>query len=335
VQLEGPIGNGASDVDLASALSDHTVWETEEAGDLAVVLSHFNPCGYRQPVLNLLSTLDHLASLHALVYLVYLGFPGRPDPLRLSTQLRDRVRIAVCETSTVWFHKESLWNYGVRNLVPPEIDKILLLDADVHFVGDDPLGQVSERLERDPAVQPFAEVTYLDALGIATGTRASVGYAMSSGWADATEPRRYRAGLGIALRREFWTATRGLYLAPVGGGDTLLCAALTGRWRDLEQEFLAQSASSWERYRWWAQEVEAWSSGALGVVPVELVHRYHGAMQRRRYDERRTYLAGFDPRTHVETDSHGLPGWSAFARATAPDMVALVAEHFTNRREDD
>lgn len=335
MQLDGPVGTRASDVDLASALAEHSVWQTEEAKDLAVVIAHFNPRGYLRPVVNLLSTLDHLASLRALVYLVYLGFPSRPDPLLLTAHLHGRPRITVLETSTVWFHKESLWNYAVRNFVPSEISKILLLDADVQFVGDDPLEQISDRLERDPAVHPFTHVTYLDAEGAATGTRASVGYAMSSGWADATDPRRYRAGLGIALRRDFWAATGGLYLAPVGGGDTLLCAALTGRWRDLEEEFLAQSTSSWDEHRRWAREVESWSSGMLGVAPVELVHRYHGAMRHRRYDERRTYLAGFDPRKHVEADSQGLPGWSDFARVMAPGMVGRVAAHFTNRREDD
>lgn len=323
-----------SERELVMAINRHPVWDAKLDSDMAVVLAHFNPCDYRRPVENLLLTLDHLQNLGASVFLAYARFPGNSSAHALFSGSVPPSQVRVVETATVWFHKEPLWDKAVMELVPGRVENILLLDADVRFASTHPLPKISRRLCEAKAVHPYSFISYLDKGGAVMSRRMSVGQAIKERKPGATDPRLFQSGFAMALHRSFWRDVGGLYLAPVGGGDTLLCTALTGRWRSMRGELTAQSAGNWGRYEKWAQTTERWSEGRLDVADLDIEHSFHGAPQDRRYDERRDYIVGFDPETDVAFDENGLAGWSSTALDRKSAMIANVRDYFWQRRED-
>jgi len=94
----------------------------------------------------------------------------------------------------------------------------------------------------------------------------------------------------------------------------------------------------------WSQQIAEWATpiaaaigGAIGYLPADVMHLYHGSSANRKYRQRWIELlgSGFDRDTDIEIDANGLWSWTETAIATKPHVVELLASYFAGRREDD
>jgi len=318
--------------EVRSLIRGHPALSGRELKSAVVVLVHFNPCNYETPERNLLVTLDYLLEEQADVFAVELLCGDRFGQQSLLPVGSNTV--VTLESKTVWFHKEGLWNVAERHL-PKQVERLLFIDADVVFAQPGSIGRAFDVLGLSNVVQPYVNALYLGPEGDVITTRQSMAWASSIGRYDSSNPRKFHAGFSIGVTRSFWDAVGGFHLAPIGGGDTLLLAALLGSAQSLRPELLQQSPQAWGEYEQFAQSARRWSGGRVAFSENDIIHQYHGQPDNRRYEERKRILAGFDPTRDLEVNPHtGVAEWSSVAEAESAEMVGATRQYFRDRRED-
>ena len=291
---------------------------------LHAVTCLFNPCGYRRLVENHRTFAAGLADAGVPLTTVELSFDGRfevPGSVRL---------VGDPAVHTLW-QKERLLNLAVESL-PPEVDKVAWVDADLLFLNRSWAAETERVLETHAVCQPFRRAHLTDAAGRLGGSRRSIGQALAEG---ETPTWKDHCGFAWAARRELIAAGGpgggGLYdRHVVGGGDRAMADAWLGRPApDGPQK---RAPKWWADYLAWAEPQAAAAGGTIGVTDGDVVHLYHGAKADRRYQERVAYLSDhdFDPAADLELDHNGLWRWAS----DKPKMHRAVRRYFDLRKDD-
>jgi hypothetical protein len=236
----------------------------------------------------------------------------------------------------VMFYKENLWNI-VANRLPGRYRYVLCLDADVLLTADNLKERVIDALQTTSVLQPFARAVWTDSLGRPYKEKVSTGYGSAHGERDIHIAKKFHPGFALALRRDFWTSYSGFYeREPLGGGNTMFIAAITGNSEELAQDIARTSTALATDYRQYAAGVKAWGHNSIGYIEGDAIHLWHGSTKKRRYLERTALLAGFDPANDMmRSDTSGVLGWSTHARAEKASLIKEIESYFSSRDEDE
>ena len=288
---------------------------------LHAVTCLFNPCGYRRLVEN---HRRFSAALGVPLTTVELSFDGRfevPGSLRV---------FGDPAAHTLW-QKERLLNLAIESL-PPEVDKVAWIDADLLFLNPDWAAETERVLEEFAVCQLFARSHDVDAAGRLFRKRSSLATALKAGRKPTNMDH---PGYAWAARRDLLTAgggsERGLYdRNVVGGGDRAMAFAWAGVPQPNGPQ--KQAACWWQDYLAWAKPQAERTGGKIGVVPGDVIHLYHGERKDRQYRSRIAHLVhhDYDPAVDLAKGKSGLWRW-------ASDKPALhrAVRRFFERRNDD
>jgi len=313
-------------------ITNHPVLVRKGDNDFAIIIAYFNPCAYVTPILNLKKVLDNLIEMKIDVF---LGEVVCGHSLNLSSLFGNRSnRVFSINSDTIWFHKEAIWNLVGRQ-VSKLYSNLVFLDADIIIIDRDRfVSEVTYGLEHFKVIQPYSKVCYLRPDGIRGQIRRSAGWAFSRNFLTAYSPKYWSCGFAIAVQNDFFNECGGFFQSYLGEGDVRLIAAILGNFDFVCQRFGTEN--EWKAFISWAYSVKAWCNSSLGVCSGEILHLFHGSLDKRNYDKRIQYMKGFDPISDVEVNSAtGLPEWSVDARNKKSLMISTFTHHFFERDEDE
>lgn len=286
-------------------------------GKLALCFCFFNPCQYRQPVINALRFLDGIPGVDW--FGIELGYGGK---FHLPAHPRIMRMIG---TDKLW-HKETLLNILADSL-PDEFTKVAWVDADVLWCGAPWIAEAESLLESHAVIQMFSEVDLLDRDGAAADTRTSVAKCMVESAAHRWDFGVAHPGFAWAARRELFNRCGLFDYHITGGGDSLMALAFYGR---TEGHLMGHyNIAVRSKFKQWAEVAGGYVAGRVGYLNRRIVHMWHGDRANRRYMERINYLAGFDP-SQVKRGRNGLLKWTGADNTTR----SLVEGYFDERKED-
>lgn len=310
----------------------------EPVPELWVITVYYNPCRF----MSRRTTYD--AFVHSMrasgVNVLTIECAFGDEPYELSSKSGDVVQIR--SESLLW-QKERLLNIAA-NLLPASCKYVAWIDCDVLFLNFDwtvdcclmlssdckvvQLWESCVRLEKgnifpdEPdRVFSFGKVTNSDRATLSCGRYDQHGH----------------TGYAWAMRRELFDEI-GLYEHAISGSaDHFMAHAIYGEYGFCIENALKHDQRQIDHLRRWSDTFHTLTEGVLGVVPGEILHLWHGSLDRRDYFNRMWKITdyGFNP----ETDLIALPGkpleWRPHVHTTKPELVAYFAEYFASRREDD
>jgi hypothetical protein len=278
---------------------------------LAAITCHFNPQCYARPVQNYWRFREALRDVK--LHTIELSFNG-------NFELPGAIRVSGGPENVMW-QKERLLNL-VAETLPAEVDSIVWIDADILFMSHDWVERVQKALESTPVVQPFESAHFLDQHGRVIRSRKSFATVIKG-----TDNSVFSApGFAWAARRELFPL---LDTAICGGGDKLMAEGWRGNYT------LTASRMNKLWCQWWIENSKRQRdlvSGQIGYIPGDIVHLWHGRMDKRNYTDRWKYLTDhrYDPTADIALDKNGLWMWNS----DKPQMHAAVAGYFAERCED-
>lgn len=280
-----------------------------------IIVTHFNPCGYRRPAENLRWFTPNIIGQCPGFMLVRADFrEWERDDKHLG---QVNIGIIAAEQNMLW-QKERLINLAIQQL-PPEYDAVAWIDGDLLFDNPDWYAATCDMLETVPVLQLFETISYL-------GKEGNV-VARNYGAVAAGDRLTFKApGGAIACRREL--LEHGLYDRNVmGGGDQVFLGACNGT-----------HFSFWKRCNpKWGESVRAWcerfGTHDVGFVPGNVNHLWHGSRRNRQLKTRHEVLSAldYDPENDVTVGANGLLEWAS----DKPALHQAVREYFEARLEDE
>lgn len=323
--------NISSYLDIVN-VSHSDVFDIPDSGDIAVILCHFNPCLYEAPVENIKMVLKWLFKENIPTYAVELrcGLNINSVPVLPS----DHPKVIQLQSKSAIFRKDNLWNIAVSN-VPKTFRYILCIDADTILVGKDWKQKLLQELNNYKIVQPFSKAIWTDSIGQAFKEKMSCGYAYSNKLDNPQISKYFHSGFAIALHRNFWGETSGMFNSPVGGGSLFLMSAIMGLPNELEPSLSKISSEFLNAYLHWAKSIYKWTDTKFSFLDCEAWHLWHGSRQKRKYFDRFERLNGFNPDTDIVEVASGLHEWSLSASFEKAKMIETVEEYLNTREEDE
>ncbi len=304
------------------------------AADLALVTSFFNPAGFASKWRNYERFLAPIRAGGLALFSVECAFADRPFELPAG---ENHLRV---RSNSIMFQKERLLNLLVERL-PTEFTKVAWVDADILFSDPDWAVHTSLALDSHVIVQPF-ETAYRLPPGQEhySGEGAICrGFAACHGADPAAHIRgdfwkHGDTGFAWAARRDV-LAKHGLYDAMIlGSADHVMAHASLGDWTSACMRVTAGVNNPY------AADMRAWGrrfyddvNGAMGFVPGDVLHLWHGSAANRRYVERTKQLVtlGYDPKTDLRRGESGAWEWAS----NKPELHAWVIDYFAGRQEDE
>jgi hypothetical protein len=303
-------------------------------GNLAVVTTYFNPCGYRSRRSNYEAFNEVCRKGGAELFTIECVFPEHqrfdldPDP-----------RVIQLRASSVLWQKERLINHLVGSFIPVKFSKIAWIDCDLIFDNTNWVTEASKMLDLHRVIQLFDHVDRLPRGG---GVEDSIGdrYRSFAGvWNDPQTILRDgwdnhgHTGYAWAARRELFEQI-GLYEAAIlGNGDDLMAHGFVGELHsDCIMANYDQDQAMFRHYQKWAQKAFRYCQGDLGCMPGTVFHLWHGDHENRRYMERQNEMRkiGFDPFVDITIDEVGCLRWAS----DHPKLHQFVRDYFALRKED-
>ena len=301
--------------------------QRQSADDLAVVCCHFNPVHYRSRLRNYHQFAAAFAGSDVRLLTVELAFGDDPWELPAGD------RILQIRTRDVMWQKECLLNRGIGELIDEGYEKIAWVDADVWF--HDPAWPVhaSIALEDHRLIQLFESVHRVQPIGPPQVKRGSAARFCTTGRIDT---ELFTPGYGWAARADVLGEVPLCDSLIVGGGDAAVFLASCGRassWkRSLARQhwFRSMNLTCRRHYVAWAKRWAEAIDGRVGYLDQHASTFYHGSRKNRRFQERWSLIADFDPNQHVTRCPEGC--WQWVSDDTA--MKRNVCNYFRDRAED-
>ena len=309
---------------------------------LWAITPYFNPAGFSRREENYRIFRENLSLPQAAIELSFDGrFHLKPSDADLLIQVT---------SEDVMWHKESLLNRLIREL-PQECEAVCWIDCDVVFEVKDLAERVLETLRQYSWVQMYdhrfnlkQDETLEDVFGKRSSFDAgryvpSVSYRRVTGsgseedFRNTDSPIIQKSTIGLA-----WASSRevldkhGLYDGSIlGGADRAMACAALGRF-EFAEEALLMSPIRMRHFLQWAQPFYETIQGAIGYVPGDVYHLWHGEYHNRQYNERQEILNrhDFDPGLDIRRNHEGLLEWST----GKSEMHNEVADYFVSRKED-
>jgi hypothetical protein len=303
--------------------------------DLWAITCYFNAAGYRRRLANYRVFRERLIVPLVTVELAY------GDDFELDCN--DAEVLVRLRGKDVLWQKERLLNIAL-NALPDSCRKVVWLDCDVIFQGNDWPRRTSLLLERFKVVQPFSHLYLLphdwdpdEERPPGCELQRSAPFLIASGMPVATcmgtPGRQIGCPRGLA-----WAAGRDLLrehcfydVCIIGGGDSAMLRAAYGCFDDAIR---IQAMNSPQRihYLAWAEAFHDAVRSNVGFVEGNLVHLWHGNLEHRRYGNRYQELTRFqfDPFEDIAIDNNGAWRWNT----NKTEMHDCVSAYFLSRRED-
>lgn len=295
--------------------------------DLAVVVTHFNWCGFTTPTRNLHRFVRYIESLKIPIYGVELSLSDKFETVDYPNWKRIKV-----DRSNICFQKEACVNLAVKD-VPSEFTKIAWIDHDLFFSNTNWVEDASKKLDDYKAIQLFSNYAYTDGAGRKTGrTRPAMVKSIGINKNDALSRRIGMPGCAWAARRELWE-NGGLYpFSFLGGGDTLFVYTIMNT---LQTEKIHHFAGLKDRiflpYKRWAELINKYiSEKDVSYIDGTIIHEWHGDSTHRKYDTRYGIVSNLNFDDCICLDKNGL------VQIINVDHIFYnsIYEYFVSRNED-
>ncbi|HRQ89514.1 MAG TPA: hypothetical protein PLA50_11990, partial [Bacteroidia bacterium] len=303
-------------------MEDSPVPTVTPARDVAALACHFNFAEFETPKRNLRRWCREMARMGIAVYGMELVL-AHQEPT--TSDLPGWTQHVVPDRAVLW-QKEAVLN-AVAQRLPASVEHVLCIDTDVWFERPDWLEATREALSRHRVVQLFEEAVWTDRFGQqewrhkATGALRTV--TANGQWVS-------HPGFAWAFQRRFWQEVGGWYeLAPMGSGDTVLAAALTGEYG---MEFARRAVGqNYLPYRTWARQLHEWVGESWGCVKGTVWHEWHGERVDRDYMKRNRLLSLMDAERHLVRHP---TGWLEWTDEAPTETVCFAHQYLLNRKED-
>lgn len=322
-----------------------------------VVTCYFNPCNYRNRLVNYARFAAGLRDQR--VNLLTVQLRRRSDELRLPAD-SCTILVDVVESDVLWA-KERLLNIGLAHL-PPQCTQVCWCDCDVVFAQPNWAATCSELLHRHRVVQPFDTCLWLGPGEQPTAhhrhqhrryqpttsfardhvrrqAQGLTSLALDEATADVYQSH---PGYAWAARREVLERIAGLCDVCILGHADLAMALAFAHNPDRDGPLPPGWSGYWQpqwsaplcaAVRQWQQRAAEVVRGDIGCARGHIYHLWHGPKKNRQYHQRAQLLHDFDPAAHLQQapESH-MWQWTAAARAIGLDQRA--ARYFAARQED-
>lgn len=309
------------------------VFDLPDIGQLAVVITYYNPFLYESRINNIERVLRWLHNEKLPTFGIELRSGKSTSRPPLFPE--NHPKTLQIDGESIFYRTDNLWNIMVNQL-PVQFKYVLCIDSDVIIRGDGWAENLCGKLAKSKMVQPFSRAVWLDAHDHPIKEKMSAFYAYVNSLPNANVAKFYHPGFALAARREFWSKANGFYQAPLGIGANLLMSSVMGLWDDLAHDLNLVSDAFFEHCSHWSRSVDAWASGELDFVDCEIVHLWHGPTKKRKYDEQYNMLKGFNPKTDLVFNVPlGSMEWSKTAHSDKSEMIELISEYFGSRGDDD
>jgi hypothetical protein len=289
---------------------------------LYVITPIFNPQRYRTRWKHYNNFEKHILDSGAYLVTIECAFGERKEVYK--TVVNDRHTILhVRTTSEIWL-KENLINLAAQHL-PTDWKYMAWIDADIHFLRHDWVGETLHQLQHYHVVQMFSVALDVDPNHIPYGINYSFMHDYVTGVPDKAkknnidacyydEPcssglkiNRWHPGFAWAIRRQAFNDLGGLVdWAILGSADNHMARALIG------QVGKSVPNSVQPEYRklleTWQERAERYINRNVGYVAGTIHHMFHGAKANRRYLDRWQILTKNEnqPSLDLKKDWQGL-----------------------------
>jgi hypothetical protein len=271
----------------------------------------------------------------AILYTAEVAFENR----EFEVTTPDNPRHLQLRAKSEFWRKENVLNLLAQRL-PPECQKLAILDADVEFARRDWAQEILHQLAHYDVIQPWdraINLGYEDTFQNGPHPSFMFQYTNFEGakphaeeflkdramfWSKqgvtVTPPtgaypglaEGWHPGLAWAYRKSAWDALGGLMeFLPTGSGDWHMANAFTGNLMHFidpaHTEGYKRQCKIWQDR---AVKIRDNPEGGVGFMPGLLLHRYHGTHQNRQYEHRHKFVinVGFDPDLDLKKDHQGL-----------------------------
>lgn len=263
------------------------------------------------------------------------------DEFELGQNDADRL-IQISGGAVLW-QKERLLNLAIK-AVPSNVKNIAWFDCDTILQRPDWAEEANRQLDKLNVIQLFSDVVDVSPEQYEKQPALHNGHTLVPGIVSRSNAREllfetnlgtvpfYHEGLAWAANRRLLD-DHGFYDAGiVGGGDSLMAAAMYGRY-DGSVKMFVLDAQRREHYLRWAVPFHDSVAGCVGYVPGTIYHLAHGSRENRRYEDRHASFAGFNfnPDVDLTIGANGAWHWAR----SRPDLENFLMNYFINRAENE
>lgn len=306
------------------------------AEPLYAIVPYFNPWRWKSREKHILRALDHFHQAGAVIVLVEVAFNrreftfadsglhGMTAECGIHKGEFKHTYIGLRSDEELWL-KENMINIAVSRALPYDWQQVCWLDADVHFVRPNWVGETIHKLQHYKFVQMFSEprdltpnyemvpADYPHATGISfvkawqEGLLEGTSIYYNGETKTAKGARNIWSGLAWAATRQAWDEVGGLIdFGLCGGGDWLMAHCLIEREQDMMHGGLHFGYQS--RVYEWFHRCQEHIRRNVGVVEGTVLHNWHGSKKTRHYFDKHKMLveAQFDPGHMLKRDFQGL-----------------------------
>ena len=250
-----------------------------------------------------------------------------------------RIRRTVPAEQVMW-SKEQLINLAIRNL-PKDEKYVAWIDSDVAFADDSWVSKAIRTLSKHPLAfgQLWGTCDMLGPDGKKQGGMTMTSFAQQKavGKSYVSCSNRqvadyWHPGFAWIATMEALKRTNNLIDKTLGSADRHMAMSFLGRAAETVPENI-QNSYKLQVLEWQQRVLD--NNIELVVVPVHIVHYWHGSLHRRQYMGRWDLLAKhrFDPTKYLKWNKQtDLYYWNE--QSCPPQLVEEIVEYFENRQED-
>jgi hypothetical protein len=318
---------------------------------VAVIVVHFNPSGYaRRAVLvndclqRLVQTQlrlaeDGTAGAHLEIVAVELCYGDKPAEINPSAYPTAKLVCCRCDPRHKMWSKEQLINLAFNDHLSSGTKYVTWIDSDVEFTDDSWVRDVVTCLSRHE--KAFGQVwSTCSMMGpedtpdeTLTVTSFCAQFVAGKQYANRSNGDReyWHPGFAWMATASALRSTHGLIAQTLGSADRHMAMSFLG----LTVETVPDGVTGGylDKVLSWQERVKE-NDIKLLVVPLHILHHWHGPITRRFYMERWQIVTKnrFDPNIHLQwNQDSGLFLWST---ACPPTLQQDVASYFDHRQED-
>lgn len=290
---------------------------------LYVITPVFNPQRYRTRWKHYNNFEKHILDSGAYLITIECAFGERKEVYTTPVNERHTI-IHVRTESEIWL-KENLINIAASYL-PTNWKYMAWVDADVHFVRHDWVGETIQQLQHYHVVQMFSVALDVDPNHIPYGINYSFMHDYINGVPDKIQKNqhgkyyetpckthngmkvnRWHPGFAWAMRRQAFNDLGGLIdWAILGSADNHMARALIGQFEKSVPSTVNEEYRNMLQV--WQNRADRYINRNVGYVDGTINHMFHGAKKNRRYADRWQILTRnkYQPSLDLKKDWHGL-----------------------------
>jgi len=308
-----------------------------ERDDLAVIVCHFNWCGYKRTDQNLMRFLRQMEALNIPVYGAEASLTGE-----YFTKGNRNWKHIKAHRNNMCVQEEALLNIA-ETMVPEKYTKIAWIDHDILFMNPYWYDITSMALDELNLVQIFEDCHWTDSRGRAFLEAKSM-LSLGDPTEELIDTRKpivpgYRAGpqtgFAYAASRSLWHEGGKLYPYNfwTGGDRAQLFGVVSPEPSEasLKNSYLTD-IPDFKPYLEWKQKFYKFINGKTGYIKGTIYHEYHGELINRGYGsgEKRNRDFGFNMKENIFLNQSGLLEF----RNPPEGWYEFIERYFKDRKED-